>query len=110
MGRPFSPQLPLMAAAALGVSSAVFLDTLAQLTSPSHLFIYHFSGRPSAIFVAAIADGDGVASSRGTRDPILASMKMNRQDLARITVINRHICEMPDRVRSEADSNKQCRH
>jgi len=56
MGRPFSPQLPLMAAAALGVSSAVFLDTLAQLTSPSHLFIYHFSGSPSAIFVAAIAD------------------------------------------------------
>lgn len=56
MDRPLSQQVPLLAAAALGVSFTVFLDSLAQLTSSTHLFIYHFSGKPSAIFVAAIAD------------------------------------------------------
>ena len=56
MDRPLSQQLPLLAAVALGVSSTVFLDGLAQLTSPTHRLIYHFSGKPSAIFFPAIAD------------------------------------------------------
>ena len=45
-----------MAAAALGVSSNVFLVSLAHLTSPAHLLVYHFRGDPWAIFVPVIAD------------------------------------------------------
>jgi hypothetical protein len=56
MDRPFSQQLPLMAAAALGVSTTVFLDYLAFLISPTHMLVYHLSGRPSVVFISTIAD------------------------------------------------------
>ena len=55
MNRP-PQQLPLLAVAAIGVSSTVFLKYLVFLTSPTHLLVYHLSEAPSLIFVPAIAD------------------------------------------------------
>ena len=46
----------MLTAIAFGVSSTVFLNYLALLISPKHLLVYHLSGRPSAIFIAVIAD------------------------------------------------------
>jgi hypothetical protein len=55
-GRPFLRQPAILAVAAIGVSSTVFLGYLAHLTSSAHLLVYHFPGKPSAIFVPVIAD------------------------------------------------------
>jgi hypothetical protein len=46
----------LMAAAALGVSSTVFLGYLSHLTSPNHLLVYHYPGDPAALYVPVIAN------------------------------------------------------
>jgi Sulfatase len=56
MERPLPRQILLLAAIAMGVSSTVFLDGLTLLASPTHMFVYHLSGRPSLIFFAVIAD------------------------------------------------------
>jgi len=53
---PCTRRFLLLAGVGLGISSTVFLDALALLTSPEHLLIYHLSGTPSAIFVPVIAD------------------------------------------------------
>ena len=45
-----------LVAAAIGISSAVFLGDLSHLTSSPHLFLFHFPGRVPVIFISVITD------------------------------------------------------
>lgn len=56
MERPPLRQVLLLAAIAVGISTTVFAGSLTLLASPTHFVVYHLSGRPSALFVPAIAD------------------------------------------------------
>jgi hypothetical protein len=51
-----SPRPATLAAVALGVSTIVFLDCVALLTSPTHDAVYHLPGAASALFIPALAN------------------------------------------------------
>jgi hypothetical protein len=56
MERSSSPRVFTLAAVALGISTACFMDCLALLTSPRHDVVYHIVGPASAIFIPALVN------------------------------------------------------